>query len=550
MSIANRLALAAAALALAAALPAQDPGIALEPFASGLTNPIDVTHAGDGSGRLFVNEQAGKVRILDATGAIVGTYLDISGRISAGGERGLLGLAFAPDYATSGRFYVYYTNPMGSSVVSRFTTATPASNDASAAVEEVLLTFAQPYTNHNGGDLAFGPDGLLYVASGDGGSANDPQALSQDLSSLLGKILRLDVSGATGYSIPPGNYPGAAPEVFAAGLRNPWRMSFDGDALYIGDVGQNAREEIDILRTTDLGANFGWVCYEGSRDNTGVPSAARSNCQPYASYVAPYYEYPHSVGRSVTGGAVYRGSDYPQLRGVYIAADFVFGTGFAIRGTGANQEVYTTPGFGNQLAGFGESQDGELFAVSYSGTVSRVVSTVPVPATLVSVSAQRDGACEVTARWEAATERNVAYYEVQVGAVGASGITWAAFAKTPATGKGEYAATVAPPPGATYLRLRTVDEDGGSELSGAVVIEGRCGASARVWPNPVRLGGRATLVAEAAGGPVRLSDAAGRLLWTGEVGVDREVALPTAGLSAGTYVLTVGGERWPLIVVE
>lgn len=381
---------AALTLAFATTAYAQDPKPTLTPFATGFTQPIDITNAGDGTNRLFVNEKTGRVKVLGADGSVIGTFLDLSAKVSTNGERGLLGLAFAPDYRTSGRFYVNYTNRAGNTVIARYGVSATNPDLADAASEEVLLTIAQPYDNHNGGDLAFGPDGLLYVASGDGGSGDDPQAKAQDKNSLLGKILRLDVSGATGYTA-AGDYPGAAAEVFAVGLRNPWRISFDRatDSLWIGDVGQNAREEIDVLTPNSANRNFGWVCYEGSSVNTGVASAANSNCQPYASYAAPIFEYEHSVGRSVTGGVVYRGSAYPILRGYYFFADYSSGRGFALRGSGATQRTFQYPSFGNGIVGFGESETGEVYVVSIFGTVNQLTAEGVVGARSVATGSAR-----------------------------------------------------------------------------------------------------------------------------------------------------------------
>lgn len=539
-----------AALLCASGL-AQDPGISLEPFASVPNQPLDITHAGDGSGRLFVVQKLGQISILEADGTIRGTFLDIGGRVSTNGERGLLGLAFAPDYATSGRFYVNYTDTDGNTVLARYTVSAADADVADASSGETLLTIQQPFGNHNGGDLAFGPDGLLYVASGDGGSGNDPLARSQDLSSLLGKILRLDVSGATGY-VAAGGYPGAASEVYAAGLRNPWRMSFDGDLLYLGDVGQGAREEFDRVDVTDGSfPNFGWVCFEGSRDNTDVQSAAQSNCQPYGAYDAPYYEYPHSVGRSVTGGVVYRGAAFPSLRGVYVAADYSSGVGFAIRGAGADQEVYAVDGFGNGLVGFGESETGELYAVSIFGDISRVTAAGALPAEIAGLSVERGSDCGTIVTWDVASEVGVDHYLIEGGtADAAGGLSWAAFAKTAAANAARYTADVSLPADVHYVRLRTVDVDG-SEAVGEVLGLGTCAVDEiAVFPNPVRVGETVTLTSVEAGATASVFDASGREVRrvTSASGGALEVELE--GLAAGTYLVRMGKRMQKLVVVK
>ena len=552
------------ALALATALflastpatgHAQDPGLDTEPFLTGLSQPIDLTNAGDGSGRLFVHEKGGRVKAFAADGTPLGTFLDLSALVSTNSERGLLGLAFAPDYATSGRFYVNYSDTDGDNVIARYTLPDPAANDASAAVAEPLLTVSQPYSNHNGGDLAFGPDGLLYVASGDGGSGNDPQAYSQNLSSLLGKILRLDVSGATGY-LAAGGYTGAAPEVYAAGLRNPWRMSFDGNDLYIGDVGQNAMEEIDRIDvTTAVDPNFGWVCFEGSEDNTDVPSAAQSNCQPYGAYEAPYFEYAHNFQRrSVTGGVVYRGAAFPELQGFYLLGDFAEGNGFAVRGQGATQEVYEVPSFVDAPAGFGTDEAGEVYVVSYGGTVERVVASgaVPTPVTVASFEVVPAEDCRVEARWTSAEERDLDYYEVQLAG---EDMYWEAFAKTAAAGDGTYATPLTPAPAARYARLSTVDLDGSSQQTSAVVLPATCASRLAVYPTLLTAGATATVTLNDASAPVEIVDAAGRTVTQLEpriVGgsVGAAVSLPTAALPAGMYVVRQGGDEVRVVITE
>ena len=273
----------AAALALAGVIPtvpaarAQDSGFTLESFASGFTRPLYVTHAGDGSGRLFVVEQGGMIWVLQDGQQLDTPFLDVSDRVSPEAlgsgysERGLLGLAFHPNYAENGVFFINYTDRNGTSVTSRFSVSADDPNVADAASEEQLLMVEQPFANHNGGHLAFGPDGYLYLALGDGGSGGDPQNNAQNLSTLLGTILRLDVDADEGYAIPDDNpfvaQDDARPEIWAWGLRNPWRFSFDRETgdLYIADVGQNEWEEVNFQPASSPGGeNYGWNPYEGS----------------------------------------------------------------------------------------------------------------------------------------------------------------------------------------------------------------------------------------------------------------------------------------------
>ena len=282
----------------------------------GFNQPIYVTHGDDGSGRLFIVEQVGAVWILDNGILLTQPFLDIGGKISSGGEQGLLGLAFDPNYKSNGHFFVHYSDPGGDTVLARYSVSADP-NKADPTSETVILQQNQPFGNHNGGSLAFGPDGYLYLGLGDGGSGGDPLGSGQNTSTLLGKLLRLDVS-ALPYTIPDDNpfaNGGGLPEIWAYGLRNPWRFSFDrlsGD-LYIGDVGQNAWEEIDYQPAGSKGGeNYGWNAMEADH-------CFRSfNCNS-SSFVAPVAEYDHKKGDcSVTGGYVYRGGQASGLNGVYI----------------------------------------------------------------------------------------------------------------------------------------------------------------------------------------------------------------------------------------
>ena len=352
----------------------------LERVVDGLDAPLLVTHAGDGSGRLFVVEQPGRIRVVAAGRLIDRPLLDISRRVSAGGERGLLGLAFHPRFGVGdGRLFVNYTDTNGDTVVSSFVVTAPGADTADPGSEVVLLRIEQPFANHNGGALAFGPDGFLYVATGDGGSGGDPLDSGQRLDTLLGKILRIDVDAAEGgraYGIPADNpfvdRPGAAPEIWAHGLRNPWRISFDratGD-LWIGDVGQGSWEEIDRLAPSAGGSNLGWNRVEGRHCYQGRA------CDP-AAYVQPVTEYSHAEGCSVTGGHVYRGTRWPAMAGTYLFADYCTGS---IWGIASVTEEWATPtsllASGRNIASFGEDEAGEIYLADIStGGVYRVTGS-------------------------------------------------------------------------------------------------------------------------------------------------------------------------------
>ena len=334
-----------------------------ETVVSGLERPVDIQHAGDE--RLFIIEKVGRIRIVQDGGLVDFPYLDISDRVgSRGNEQGLLGLAFHPNYAENGLFFVNYTDKGGDTVIARYrVTADPNIGDPSS--EMVLLRVSQPFGNHNGGGLDFGLDGYLYIALGDGGSAGDPFGNGQKLDTFLGKILRLDVDSAEPYSIPTDNPFGN--EIWAYGLRNPWRISFDsatGD-LYIGDVGQGQWEEIDFIPAgAPGGVNFGWKYFEGTHGYNGAPPQD-------AQFEPPVAEYDHGQGCSVTGGYVYRGS-MPEWSGIYFYGDYCTGTVWGlIRSDEGWQDEVLFGAVGN-ITSFGQDQSGEVYIATDGGQFLRL----------------------------------------------------------------------------------------------------------------------------------------------------------------------------------
>lgn len=348
--------------------PEQYPPVEL---VSGLDRPLFLTHAGDGSGRLFVVEKPGRIVILQDGQPLDAPFLEIPGRInSQDSERGLLGLAFHPSYAQNGYFYVNYTDSRGDTVVSRFQ-VTSDPNIADPDSEKILLNISQPYANHNGGMIVFGPDGYLYIGMGDGGSGGDPQNNAQNPDVLLGKILRIDVDGGEPYAIPENNAPNALPEIWALGVRNPWRFSFDratGD-LWIGDVGQNQWEEIHFLPSgAQAGVNLGWDYYEGTHAFDGSPPED-------LELVFPVIEYSHPGGHcSVTGGYIYRGTN-PDWHGIYLYGDYCSGSIWgALAGPDREWQTIRLYQTGSGLASFGQDQDGELYAVYLNGRIFRLIS--------------------------------------------------------------------------------------------------------------------------------------------------------------------------------
>jgi len=477
------------------------PDLNLTQIAS-VSNAVDITGAGDGSGRLFIVNQSGLIRIFDqnANMLLATPFLDITGPVLFGGERGLLGLTFHPNYEINGYFYVNYIDEAtGDTHISRFTATSPASNDAvDPATELVILTIDQPsgasFTNHKAGDLNFGPDGFLYIAVGDGGSGGDPDNRAQDPQDLLGKMLRIDVDNPTGgknYGIPASNpFVGTQSptdyldEIWALGVRNPWRFSFDrvtGD-MYIADVGQGSWEEVDFQAAGAAGGvNYGWRCYEGNHTfNT-------AGCLPMGNYTFPVFEYDHGAngGQSITGGFVYRGTAVPSLVGWYVMSDYVSGNFWLLRKNGAAWESDFQPDVpASNITTFGEDDAGELYAGRLSGPIYRVTAS-PLPVELLSFTGtSKQG--RVHLYWSTATEQNTSHFEIerstentdfeQIGQVTATGES--------ATEQRYTYEDLRAVPGENVYRLKMVDRDGSFKYSPIVSVEVREPVDWTLSPNP------------------------------------------------------------------
>jgi len=350
--------------------------VALQEVA-GLVFPLYLTSP-PGDSRLFIVEKGGAIRIVKDGSLLPLPFLDLSSKVSGGSEQGLLGLAFDPGYATNGRFIVHYTDVSGNTTLSAYRVSATDPDQADPATETILLTVEQPFPNHNGGQIVFGPDGMLYLGLGDGGSGGDPGGRGQSLADLLGDILRLDVSSGTSYTVPPDNpfvgQTGSRPEVWSYGLRNPWRFSFDaatGD-LYIADVGQNVWEEVDVVAAAagaGRGANFGWNVTEGRH------CYASPGCDT-SQFTMPVLEYSHAQGCSISGGYVYRGAAIPALQGHYFYADFCSGWVRSFRmQDGQAVEPYQWPTLapGGSVTSFGQDAAGELYIMIAEGRVFRIV---------------------------------------------------------------------------------------------------------------------------------------------------------------------------------
>lgn len=378
--------LAAALLALSCsnggpgdpAIIAPNVELALQPVASNLSSPVHLASPPNDD-RLFIVEQHGRIRVVQNGILLDSAFLNIDDKVTdGGGEQGLLSVAFHPQYATNRHLYVYYVDNSGNLQIERYTAPSATSNAADPATARPIINIPHPtFSNHNGGQLAFGPDGFLYIGTGDGGSGGDPPNNAQNRNVLLGKLLRLDVNPANplAYTVPPDNpfvnTPNARPELWAYGLRNPWRFSFDrtDDLLYIGDVGQNKREEINAVPRAQAGLNYGWRIMEGTSCYNSV-SCNRSNL------TLPVHEYDTSGGNcAITGGFAYRGSAIPQIVGVYFYSDYCKGglRSFRLVNGAATDHREWSAGVGEGVSSFGEDRDRELYVIFHRGTVAKLV---------------------------------------------------------------------------------------------------------------------------------------------------------------------------------
>ena len=360
-------------LALALQSAAAAPVIALQPFVSGLTSPVDLQPSRDGTGRLFVVEQGGIIRVIKAGKLLATPFLNLTNIVHSGGEEGLLGLAFHPAYKTNGRFFVNYTRVVSGqhqTIIAEYHVSS-TNKDVADPTGAILLKVNQPFDNHKGGQLVFGPDGYLYIGLGDGGDQGDPLKNGQKLSTLLGKMLRIDVDSGAPYKIPPTNpfigRTGVKPEIWAYGFRNPWRFSFDlqSKKLYIGDVGQDAYEEIDI---GTIGGNFGWNVMEGA------------HCYPIGSTcnqsgkILPIAEVPHPEAEAIIGGFVYRSTVIPGLSGYYVFGDFITGTIWGLKQVSGTWQRTTLLSTGRAISAFGRDASGTLYVIDYlNGAILKIV---------------------------------------------------------------------------------------------------------------------------------------------------------------------------------
>ena len=468
------------------------PTVIFRTYMNGFVQPLDIVNAGDGSNRLFVLQKNGLIRIIRDSAILPTPFINLADSIEAdGGEQGLLSLAFHPLHATNRLFFVYYTNTDGDIAVARFRTRIDNPDLADDTSGKILLTIPKGATNHNGGDLNFGDDGYLYFATGDGGGAGDGDNNAQNGNQLLGKMIRLDVDSieeAPYYTIPATNpyigNPNVRDEIWAIGLRNPWRWSFDRETndLWLADVGQNLWEELNFRAAgTTGGINYGWRCYEGNHAfNT-------AGCLPQSNYISPIHEYPHDTtgGISVTGGFVYRGPEFPNLTGYYLMSDFGSGHLWKVNSNGAGGwNVTRQPNALASVVSYGEAENGALFASTINGIVYKVttVADAPLPVTLLNFQAQ-SGTGVVNLSWETTFEQDLKQFEIEFSE---DNIDFVVAGIVPAlnTLRGEvyrFNHTVFNK-SRVYYRLKMVDRDGSSEYSRTLTLDITGSAKNYVFP--------------------------------------------------------------------
>ncbi len=527
-----------------------------------ISSPVDIANAGDGTDRLFIVQRSGEIRVIDSGTLLTTPFLDISNSITCCGERGLLGLVFHPDYVNNGFFYVNYTDTGGDTNISRFTVDPNNDNLADPNSELIILEIDQPYSNHNAGDLNFGPnDGYLYIALGDGGDGGDPEDRSQNTDCLLGKVLRIDVDGGgnpaspsqagglcdftstTNYTIPSDNPfvsdPNTLDEIWSIGWRNPWRFSFDpanGD-MWLADVGQDLWEEVNYEAAGTGGLNYGWRCYEGNHvyNNSG--------CGPASDYTMPVFEYDHSLtgGFSITGGYVYRGTAFPNMVGHYIVADYVTENIWTLSpdGNGGFSAISHTVTGIDKISTFGVDEAGEIYAANLDGPLYLVEDISTVPLELGDFYGEYINGIN-TLTWITFSETNTARFDIEKSN---NGRDFTAIGKTDAARFSVEKQTYEfkdgrPLSGNNYYRLKMIDLDGSFSYSPTITIEVNKPFDIALFPNPNN--GNFTLQVNGTAPTdllVEVYNVTGQRMWTGQV--DKDQPQPFITLSS-----TPGGLYW------
>lgn len=516
---------------------------------SGLTSPVDIVNAKDGSNRLFVVEKGGTIKILSGSTLSSTNFLNISTLINTASERGLLSMAFHPAYSTNGYFFVYYTALNGDVTIARYHVSNTDPNLADPSSGQVLLSVPhREFSNHNGGKLNFGADGNLYFALGDGGSGGDPHFYAQTGTVLLGKMLRINVDNFTTppyYTIPSDNPyvadPAVADEIWALGLRNPWRWSFDRltNDMWIADVGQDAWEEVNVRPANGTGGiNYGWRCYEGTH------TYRDSGCAPAGNYVAPIFEYPHnsSGGYSITGGIVYRGADYPALYGWYMCVDYLTGNGWVIKSNGSGGWiVQPQTGLPTNIVGFGEAENAELFAIGMNSRIYRVQTSTILPVKLQAFRvAIKNSQHQLS--WTTAAAQPAARFDIQYSSNGTGFQTIGSVpaVNSPTAANYQFAATIPAGENAFY-RLKILDKTGSEEYSAIVKMELSDDNAVQISPTLVQ-NGRLTLKLAKSFNSLQVIDINGHVVKKKTLdGSTGTVYTDLSGLAKGIYMIKLTG---------
>lgn len=510
------------------------PLISFDTVVTGLSQPVDAVEVNDGSNRFFIVERTGKIRIWKNLQLLPSPFLDVSSLITtANGEQGLLSLAFHPDYKNNGYFFIYYTNTSGAITVARYRRTNDSIANPSSGV--ILMTIPKRFPNHNGGNLDFGRDGYLYFGTGDGGAGGDPDRNAQNGQSLLGKMLRIDVNNPNPpyYNIPPSNpFAGSSTtkgEIIATGLRNPWRWSFDkltGD-MWIADVGQNAWEEVNVVAAANIfNRDYGWSCFEGTH--------AFNGCAAKPNNVFPVFEYDRNTstgGISVTGGFVYRGAEFPSLQGYYICTDFGTANGWLIKQdqNGSWKSTLQTKWPGG-MSSFAESANGDLYAMTLSGTIYKVIASSPLPVQLVSFAGRETGN-QFELYWKVQNEAagDIYIIEKRTG----PNESFSEINKTVVLNSrsfNSYAVKVSAPTSQSFYRLKTISADGKVSYSEIISFKNKAGVSIKAIVTGTNL--RITVPNNTT--LIELFDAAGRALKKQKVNAgERQIMIPLDNFSKG-----------------
>ncbi len=520
--------------------PGAQPTVNYVPVITGLTAPMEVATApGDVSGRIFIVQKGGLIRIWDGTQLLPTPFLDLSASVASDGERGLLSMAFHPQYATNGYFFVYYNATNGNITVARYQVSANPNVATPTQVGASLVSISKPFTNHNGGHLQFRTElgiNYLYFATGDGGSGNNPDNSAQNPLSLLGKMIRVDV-----------DLPVPVPEIWGWGLRNPFRWSFDrgtGD-MWIGDVGQGAREEINRRVNGVFGANFGWPCMEGTLINGAAPGIA--DCDSVRAVdVLPVYEYVNPTqGNSVVGGFVYRGTEFPTLQGYYLFTDFSSGILWKMFPDGGGGFTVTSQtGLGSGVSSFSEAADGTLYVTNLnSGVVAKVTVLITTPVKLVSFSGvDNRGVHELS--WIAEEESSLSRYVIEQSVDGRD--NWTPVGEVAAqntAGRSTYHFSQSSS-GRLYYRLRIEGIDSRHEYSAVIALGGRASGAIQVYPTLVNDGQLRINSAEAVEN-IQIYNNTGQLVLRSERGGQRGFFLqPVSRLKTGVYYVRIQGNQF------